>query len=128
FRMFSMSDKYESRDTLVRNTLVGDLTWFYPRSLLYLVSGILEEDPKGAVVDAAIAGMQRVYLPSYRNSAMPEVLSLRDFVEVQSKRRVWAVQDGPDARFCSNSTSHGGFGSPVTGNTSMDSVAALLLQ
>ena len=128
FRMFSMNDKYESRDTLVRNTPVGDLTWFYPRSLLYLVSGILEEDAKGAAVDAAIAGMQRVYSPSYRNATMPEVLSVRAFVEGQSKRRVWAVQDDPDTRLCSNSTSHGGFGSPVKGNASMDSVAALLLQ
>lgn len=74
FRMYSMNDKFESKDTLVRNVpVLGDLTWFYPRSLLYLISGILEKDADGDVVDAAIAGLQRVYLPAYRNAATTEI-------------------------------------------------------
>ena len=128
FRMYSMNDKFESKDTLVRNVPhLGDLTWFYPRSLLYLISGILEQDSKGKdVVDAAVAGLQRVYQPAYRIAADGEITAVRDFVEGQADRRVWSVQDHPDLRFRSNSTSHGGFGAPVAGNTSMESIAALL--
>jgi hypothetical protein len=127
FRMYSMNDRFESRDTLVRNVpLLGDLTWFYPRSLLYLISGILEQDKGVDVVDAPIFGLQRMYMPGWRNAADPAMTKARDFIDRSPERRVWAVQDHPDARFRSNSTSHGGFGAPVTGNTSMESVAALL--
>jgi hypothetical protein len=127
FRMYSMNDKFESKDTLVRNLpVLGDLTWFYPRSLLYLISGILEEDADGDVVDAAIAGLQRVYLPGYRNAAKAEIQQAREFTENHAERRVWSVQNHPDDRFRSNSTSHGGFAAPVPGNTTMESVAALL--
>ena len=127
FRMYSMNDKFESKDTLVRNVpVLGDLTWFYPRSLLYLISGILEKDADGDVVDAAIAGLQRVYLPAYRNAAAAEIQKAREFTENHAERRVWSVQDHPDDRFRSNSTSHGGFAAPVPGNTTMESIAALL--
>jgi hypothetical protein len=128
FRMYSMNDKFESKDTLVRNApFLGDLTWFYPRSLLYLISGILEQDMKGKdVVDASISGMHRVYQRDYRAAANGEIIAARDFIEGQEERRVWSVKDHPDLRFRSNSISHGGFGAPVAGNTSMESVAALL--
>lgn len=46
FRMFTMHDEYETKDILV--------PYVYPRSLLYLVSGIMEEK-----ADAPICGMQR---------------------------------------------------------------------
>jgi hypothetical protein len=44
FRMFTMRDENEKRDRLV--------PFLYPRSLLYLVSGALEDIP-----DAALAGL-----------------------------------------------------------------------
>jgi hypothetical protein len=129
FRMFSMSDRFECRDTLVRNVpVLGDLTWFYPRSLLYLISGILEQEDGKEVVDSAIAGLQRDYDPSFRLASDPQVSEARSFIESHPERRVWSVQDHPDARFRSNSTSHGGFGAPVAGNTTMESVAAILKQ
>jgi hypothetical protein len=129
FRMFSMNDKFESKDTLVRNVpVLGDLTWFYPRSLLYLISGILERDAHGDVVDAAISGLQRIYLPAYRSAGSAEIEQAREFTENHAERRVWSVQNHPDDRFRSNSTSHGGFGAPVPGNTTMESVAALLVR
>jgi hypothetical protein len=46
FRMFTMQDVYEQKDALVPS--------IYPRSLLYLVSGALEDLP-----DAPLAGLQR---------------------------------------------------------------------
>jgi len=129
FRMFSMNDSYECRDTLVRNVpLLGDLTWFYPRSLLYLVSGILEQEDGTEVVDAAILGLQRGYDPAYWRAAEPEIVAACNFIEGHGERRVWSVQSNADARFQSNSTSHGGFAAPMAGNTTMESVAAILKQ
>ena len=126
--MFSMNDRFECRDTLVRHVpMMGDLTWFYPRSLLYLISGILEQEEGKEVVDAAIAGLQRDYDPSFR-LADPDIAQARDFIQSDPARRVWSVQDHSDARFRSNSTSHGGFAAPVAGNTTMESVAAILRQ
>jgi hypothetical protein len=125
--MYTMNDFYESRDVLVRNVPVfGDLNWFYPRSLLYLISGILEETAGKEVVDAAITGLQRVYDPTYRSAAVAEVAEARAFVEGPADRRVWAVAGSTDPRMRSNSTSHGGFGSPDSTNMTMLSVAALL--
>lgn len=127
FRMFSMNDTYECRDTLVRNVpLLGDLTWFYPRSLLYLISGILEQEGDQEVVDAAIFGLQRDYDPAYRSASDAEIAAAHEFIESHGERRVWSVQSNADARFQSNSTSHGGFAAPVAGNTTMESVAAIL--
>ena len=129
FRMFSMNDTYECRDTLVRNVpVLGDLTWFYPRSLLYLISGILEQEDDKEVVDAAVLGLQRDYDPAYRSAGDAEIVAARDFVEGHGERRVWSVQSNADARFQSNSTSHGGFAAPMAGNTTMEGVAAILKQ
>jgi hypothetical protein len=127
FRMFSLNDTYECRDTLVRNVpLLGDLTWFYPRSLLYLISGILEQEGGQEVIDAAIVGLQRDYDPAYRSASDAEIAAAREFIEGHGERRVWSVQSNADARFQSNSTSHGGFAAPVAGNTTMESIAAIL--
>lgn len=129
FRMFSMNDTYECRDTLVRNVpVLGDLTWFYPRSLLYLISGILEQDGADEVIDAQLLGLQRDYDPNYRLASDPAVTAARQFIEGHGERRVWSVQSNADPRFQSNSTSHGGFAAPVAGNTTMESVAAILKQ
>ena len=129
FRMFSMNDSYERRDTLVRNVpVLGDLTWFYPRSLLYLISGILEQTKTDENVDAQILGLQRVYDPSYRIASDGDVTAARTFIEGHGERRVWSVQSNADVRFQANSTSHGGFAAPVAGNTTMESVAAILKQ
>ncbi|MCE8007509.1 hypothetical protein [Aestuariivita sp.] len=48
FRMFTMSDAYEQKDHLVKGV--------YTRSLLYLISGVLEEE-----ADTPIAGMERFW-------------------------------------------------------------------
>lgn len=48
FRMFTMADAYEQKDRLVGPA--------YTRSLLYLISGVLEEES-----DAPIAGMERFW-------------------------------------------------------------------
>jgi hypothetical protein len=55
FRMFTMDDYHESRDNLIQLPV---LKYLYTRSLLYLISGMLEgHDAKDA--DAFIVGLQR---------------------------------------------------------------------
>lgn len=61
FRMFTMSDAYECKNQLV--PLV------YPRSLLYLISGVLDAD-----VDEPVAGMQRFLEdPPYHEPVLREI-------------------------------------------------------
>lgn len=123
FRMFTMTDAYESKDTLIRNVPVfGDLTWFYPRSLLYFVSGLLEGDD----VDADIVGLERTHQPTLWYGAQPEVKNARDWLRQPADRVSWAVSSSQLPRMRTNSTSHGGFGSPGNGNHTMDSVAHIL--
>lgn len=55
FRMFTMGDEAECADKLL-----GPL---YPRSLLYLVSGLVERDESGSSVQVPIVGLER-YLGS----------------------------------------------------------------
>lgn len=55
FRMFTMRDELEQKDAVL-----GEGTGFiYPRSLLYVVSGLFEEENAEAFPDAPILGMQR---------------------------------------------------------------------
>lgn len=75
FRMFTMHDDWESRDMLV--------PYVYPRSLLYLVSGIMEDAP-----DAPIAGMQR-FLSGRAPFDTSDLVGARDFFS-QSDRLVLA--------------------------------------
>lgn len=75
FRMFTMSDKYEINDHLLMN--------IYPRSLLYLVSGLLENG-----YDEYILGLERhirAYHP-YNNSR--ELKKAHDFLYASSEDRV----------------------------------------
>ena len=55
FRMFAMSDDLEAKDSL----LGPGKGFVYPRSLLYLVSGICEENDDKAFADAPLLGMAR---------------------------------------------------------------------
>jgi hypothetical protein len=123
FRMFTMTDAYESKDTLIRNLPVfGDLTWFYPRSLLYFISGLLEGDD----VDADLLGLERTHLPDRWYGTHPEVENVSDWMRQAVDRVSWAVSSSELPRMRTNSTSHGGFGTPGNGNHTMDSVANLL--
>lgn len=123
FRMFSMSDAYETKDFLVRGVPgLGDLTWFYPRSLLYLVSGLFEDVP-----DADVLGLQRSHSAATWYSDRPQVKAVRDWFGQPRDRVSWSVTgDGTLPRLRTNSTTHGGFGTPGGGNTTMESVAQIV--
>lgn len=99
FRLFGMSDELEGRDNLVPPLPI------YPRSLLYLVSGLLENE-----ADKPIVGMQRFYSgqPPFDPAAYPEIEIIRRFIESAPGRTVWSLADaGPG--LASQAASHGAF-------------------
>lgn len=55
FRMFTMRDELEQNDAV----LGAGTGFIYPRSLLYVVSGLFEDENADAFPDAPILGMQR---------------------------------------------------------------------
>jgi hypothetical protein len=100
FRMFTMSDEFEAKDTLV--------PFVYPRSLLYFVSGLLEADEEGQnIYDAPIVGMQR-YFSMAETYDGPEFKFVRDFVSSDDSRVVWSVDDRGEG-FASGAASHSTF-------------------
>lgn len=54
-RMITMKDEYERKDAV----LGQDKSYIYPSSLLYLVSGLFEEQSSQPYTDAPLLGMQR---------------------------------------------------------------------
>lgn len=100
-RMFAMKDEVERNDGLL-----GD-DWrraLYPSSLLYFVSGLLEDEP-----DMPLLGMQRFYLGSpFKAPDYAECDSLREWFHVGGDRVVWSISDDGDGRR-SKSRKHGDF-------------------
>lgn len=103
FRMFTMKDDLEAKDTLV--TAVPAL---YPSSLLYFISGVLEKES-----DFPIAGMRRFGTGKdpYTGGVFAE--SEQFFSEAGRDRMVQAITDGAatDGLRC-DSIHHGGFVDP----------------
>ncbi len=97
FRMFTMQEEYEIKDRL--------FSPIYTRSLLYLISGILEHDEN----DARILGMQRYLFGQspYQNETMlNDILAFMN----QPGHAVFSVTDKHALPgFRSESTKHGNF-------------------
>lgn len=74
FRMFTMHDDFESRDRLVPG--------LYTRSLLYFISGVLEEE-----ADTPLAGMER-FLRGEAPYNTEELLPLCQYVNVKTENRL----------------------------------------
>lgn len=86
FRSFGMTDLLEGASGLLEKTdAIAELVdLFYPASLLYLISGILEPDE----VDAPLVGMQRYILYDHVYGTEPGVVDLESFVAVHPD--VWS--------------------------------------
>ncbi len=84
FRMFTMTDTAEQADWLV--------SFVYPRSLLYFISGVLERDPDHKSTVLPLVGMQRFYLGT-SSAADAAVVTVRDFVISSADRAVWSPGD-----------------------------------
>ena len=90
-RIFNLSDELERG--------YWEVPVLYSASLLYLVSGILENNP-----DTALIGMQRYY-SGEKPYTTPQIASVRKFLEPALN---WAPAKIAPARLC-NATKHGGF-------------------
>jgi hypothetical protein len=124
FRMFALSDELERG--------YWEIPAIYPRSLLYLVSGVVEKRDDGkSAFDRPLVGMQR-YLNDTNTYNEQEVQAVRTFLERSQDSCVWSIAEGQGAGLESNAVRHGGFddtvaddGSPAPRKT-MDSVLHIL--
>jgi len=98
FRMFTMSDAFECKDRCV--------PFVYTRSLLYMISGILEKDE----FDAYILGMERYLEGNAPYNADPKLIANMNFMGAAANRVVYAVtaNGAPDGLQCT-AEHHGAF-------------------
>ncbi len=100
FRMFALKDEIESG--------YWEVKLIYPRSLLYMVSGVFEKQDDGeSAFDHPLVGMERYYTKTHVYD-QPEVKSVRDYIKSQSDRVVWAVDDRGNG-LASDAIRHTGF-------------------
>ncbi len=96
FRMFTMQDKYEKKDRLV--------PVIYTRSLLYLISGVLEPE-----VDIPLAGMERFWTGK-KPFDDDYLVETADWLKEDSKHRtILSVTSGGSEGMRSSSEKHGDF-------------------
>jgi hypothetical protein len=96
-RVFTMEDALERADQLRRPV--------YLRSLLYFVSGVVEDEP-----DQPILGMQRYHEADgpYREEDFPEVDAVRRHIARRHDQVVWSIADG-DSGLRTAARKHGDF-------------------
>lgn len=101
FRMFTMSNQFEVQDRLV--------PFFYTHSLLYLISGILEDEGKS--YDAHILGLERHILGEAPYHDDKHIKDVNDFIYNGSNNRVAFSQSNHSALegLRTMSITHGGF-------------------
>lgn len=102
FRMFTMTDEAESEDALI-----DKLPRVYPRSLLYLISGILEDEGKS--FDEPILGMERYYKWASYTGNFPELKQVSEFLAGGQHRVVLSPTSGNPPGLNSMSRDHGYF-------------------
>jgi hypothetical protein len=96
--MFTMDDDAERADHLVGPA--------YPRSLLYLVSGVVERDEQGASAVVPVIGMNRYRGAVY--AGRPGLTSGREFLTDDRVVLSPSPPDAPDGRRA-GARSHGAF-------------------
>ena len=99
-RIFAMSDDLEKQDALL-----DSFPRAYPRSLLYFVSGILENE-----ADKPLVGMQKFYGggAAYSASAYPEIAAVNRYLSSKTNGFVWSSSNNGQG-LSSASTDHGDF-------------------
>lgn len=103
-RLFGMRDEVEARDALLA-PYSETLKFVYPKSLLYLVSGLLEIE-----VDRPLVGMERYYPgEQYRGRLFSAVESVRRYLASESNRVVWSPQTSDAGGLGSLAARHGDF-------------------
>lgn len=119
FHNFGLSDALEKADALLRLSPVPDfLKHLYPHSLLYLVSGLFEEQ-----VDQPLVGMQRFY-SGYDSPAVKNALA--QLQQIHS-RMIWSegpTMLEPSAALLSTADNHPAFDNDATTIKSLQSILA----
>jgi hypothetical protein len=97
FRSLAMSDDLEQKDRMLGN--------LYPRSLLYFVSGVLED-----AADEPLLGMQRFHtrVSPFTADEFPGIKRVLDAFESHQNAWIWSMSSAGAGLDCS-SVSHGGF-------------------
>ena len=95
-RVFGMGDEWERKDAIVKV--------LYPSSLLYFVSGVIEEER-----DCPLAGMARYYSAPYDEANFADIKFVRDFTLFRKDHAlIWSTATEGDGFNC-DMTSHGGW-------------------
>ena len=109
-RIFGMSDDLERRDALAG--------FAYPASLLYFVSGVLEDG-----TDVPLAGMERYYHAPYDGQNFAAIQSARTFALLKKAHAtVWSPRADGQGTNC-DMTSHGGW---LTAQKTLESVQHII--
>lgn len=110
-RLFAMEDALERADALLQGAFDGQfgtsLNWLYPHSLLYLISGLLENNP-----DTPLVGMQRFHTGYSGNIPLEHKQAIQEVQQYLStpSQMVWAkTPPGTADGWACDSTGHGGF-------------------
>lgn len=112
FRCFTMADEYEKKDRL--------FSFVYPRSLLYLISGILEDKS-----DDLILGLQRHTIGNYPYDDERSV-RISDFLKKEGHTVYAVTKDDAVDGFRSGAKKHGGFDDDQ--ETTLDSIIYIIKQ
>jgi hypothetical protein len=96
FRCYTMSDAYETKDRLVPG--------LYTRSLLYFISGVLEEN----AFDAYILGLHR-HIAAQKPYNTAELVAINAFVSTNSRIVYSVTENGAHDGLRSTSERHGDF-------------------
>jgi len=95
-RSFAMKDELEKADHVVPK-----LPIIYPHSLLYFVSGVVEDE-----ADKPIVGMQRFFTGAkpFNSDRFPSVQECRSFFGQKPDRTIWSVQSS--GKGCNSRSKH----------------------
>lgn len=101
FRMFTMNNEFETKDNLI--------PFFYTHSLLYLISGILEDE--GKEFDAYILGLEKHLQGTYPYDSAIELIKTNKFLFEPGENRIVFSKTDLTALYGmkTKSVSHGGF-------------------
>jgi hypothetical protein len=118
FRLFALSDQLEAG--------YWEVPVVYPRSLLYLVSGIVEKDSEESAFDLPLVGMQR-YFTETEVYQQPEVQRARQFLAEAADKRaeVWS-EANRGCGLISDAIHHGGFDSTTERTQTITSIQYIL--
>ena len=100
FRMYTMADTFEQKDRMI--------PYLYTHSLLYLISGVLENEGKD--FDSYILGMERFLLSNHAFENVEEIDEVIAFLSTIQNSIIYSkTEDNAPDGLQTSALSHGGF-------------------